>query len=193
MDGMIAEMLIRCVDDMKDVSRTGKWSIEAQIRAYDLLDAVADISDFQCVLGPAAIFCKEFETLEKTLNDAYDEQDLQSQMEMRLKPLREALAAAEGKAAEMAALHSCAAEAYETRQNKGVIAGYAALRRLRRMAGFRLEYRRLGNYVAKTFDLMNEAQAAFARAQQALFAADMSYKIRSGIYGDVRNRLIVNA
>lgn len=186
---MIAEMLILCVDDMKDVSRTGKWSIDAQIRAYDLLDAIADMYDFQRISGPATIFCKELETLEKTLNDAYDETDLRSQVEIRLKPLKEALTAAERKAADMACLHRCAVKAYETRHNKGVIAGYLVLRRLRRMAGFRLEYRRLGNYVAKTFDLMNESQVAYAHAQQALFAADISYKIRSGIYSDIRSHL----
>ena len=53
------------------------------------------------------------------------------------------------------------------------------------MAGFRLESDRIGNYVAKTFDLMNEANAECARAQQALFAANATYKIKSGIYSKI--------
>jgi hypothetical protein len=39
--------------------------------------------------------------------------------------------------------------------------------------------------VAKTYDLANEAQARFAQAQQALFAADMTYKCRPGVYHDI--------
>jgi hypothetical protein len=39
--------------------------------------------------------------------------------------------------------------------------------------------------VAKTYDLANEAQARFAHAQQALFAADMTYKCRPGVYHDI--------
>ena len=60
-----------------------------------------------------------------------------------------------------------------------------ALRDLRERAGFRLESHRIGNYVAKTFDLMNEAQARFAKAQQAVFAADVSYKVRPSEYSEI--------
>lgn len=66
--------------------------------------------------------------------------------------------------------------------------GYEELLRqseLRAKAGFRLESDRIGNYVAKTFDLMNEARMAYAGAQQALFAANVSYKVRAGIYADM--------
>ena len=59
------------------------------------------------------------------------------------------------------------------------------------MAGFRLESDRIGNFVAKTFDLMNEAQAAQARAQQALFSANVSYKIKSGLYSRIASALRV--
>lgn len=60
-----------------------------------------------------------------------------------------------------------------------------ALRDLRERAGFKLESHRIGNYVAKTFDLMNEAYARFARAQQAVFAADVSYKCKEGTYKSI--------
>ena len=65
-----------------------------------------------------------------------------------------------------------------------------ALKALRDRAGFKLESHRIGNYVAKTFDLMNEAQMRFAKAQQALFAADVAYKIRPGIYDKVYDLLV---
>jgi hypothetical protein len=63
------------------------------------------------------------------------------------------------------------------------------LRRLRSLAGFRLESDRIGNFVAKTFDLMNEAQSAQARAQQALFSANVSYKIKPGLYSRIASVL----
>ena len=69
----------------------------------------------------------------------------------------------------------------------------SALRRLRSLAGFRLESNRIGNYVAKTFDLMNEAQAASARAQQALFAANVTYKIKSGLYSRIASALQIES
>ena len=74
-------------------------------------------------------------------------------------------------------------------QTAGIFARRRALNELRERAGFRLEAHRIGNYVAKTFDLMNEAQAEFARAQQARFKADISYKIKLDSYTGIQNIL----
>ena len=63
------------------------------------------------------------------------------------------------------------------------------MRKLRALAGFRLESDRIGNYVAKTFDLMNEANAAFAKAQKNHFAANVSYKIKPGLYSRIAEAL----
>ena len=70
-----------------------------------------------------------------------------------------------------------------------IFARRRALRELRERAGFRLESHRIGNYVAKTFDLMNEAQARFARAQQAVFSADVKYKIQPDTYAKIYDLL----
>jgi hypothetical protein len=43
--------------------------------------------------------------------------------------------------------------------------------------------------VAKTFDLMNEAQMQFARSQQKLFANDVTYKLQPGMYGKIADIL----
>ena len=88
-------------------------------------------------------------------------------------------------AASAASLHEFAKEVFDIWQTQGIFARKRALKELRQRAGFRLESHRIGNYVAKTFDLANEAQARFARAQQALFAADVRYKIREDIYGEI--------
>ena len=96
--------------------------------------------------------------------------------------LKEAMNEARFEAASAASLHEFAKEVFEIWQTSGIFARKRALKELRARAGFRLESHRIGNYVAKTFDLMNEAQARFARAQQAVFAADVTYKIKPGIY-----------
>jgi hypothetical protein len=92
-------------------------------------------------------------------------------------------------AAAAASLHEFAEETFHTWQTSGIFMRKRALKALRERAGFRLESHRIGNYVAKTFDLMNEAQMRFASAQQALFAADAAYKIRAGICADIYARL----
>jgi hypothetical protein len=99
--------------------------------------------------------------------------------------MREDLNELRFKAAAAASLHEFAKEVWQTWQTAGIFARRRALRDLRERAGFRLESHRIGNYVAKTYDLANEAQMKFAHAQQLLFAADVTYKCRPGVYRDI--------
>ena len=114
----------------------------------------------------------------RALGNVYDEETLKQEAADRLKSYESALAEATCHVTKMTELHQCAKDTWDIWQNGGFIARQSALRRLRNLAGFRLESTRIGNYVAKTFDLMNEAQASCARAQQALFSANVSYKIK---------------
>ena len=185
---MPASYINQCLADMRAVAQAGRWTLEAQEHAYDLLDLIASL---ESPFAPEAVrsFCKEYDTLAPALDAAFDEQQLCIALDERLKPLKDAVALAENQAVKMTDLHECAKETFSIWQNDGMFARHRALRILRKKAGFRLEYKRIGNYVAKTFDLMNEARSSYARAQQALFSADISYKIRPGIYSEIRKRL----
>ena len=182
---MIAKELIQCIDDMRQVAQCGKMSLDAQIRAYDLLEKILDFP----VEGSVGEFCSEYMRLSDALAAAYDEAALENEAKLRLEPYEKALSAAAALSAQRAELHQCAKDTFEIWQNKGFIARQSALRKLRSLAGFRLESHRIGNFVAKTFDLANEAQAAQARAQQALFSANVSYKIKPGLYSGIASAL----
>ena len=204
---MISKELVQCTDDMRQAAQCGKMSLDAVIRAYDLLEKILDlpggaevgpadvysdtIATWCSYLGPAEEFCAEYARLSESLDRAYDEESLMEEAKVRREPFEKALAASAAHAAERAALHQCAKETFEIWQNKGFITRQSALRKLRALAGFRLESSRIGNFVAKTFDLMNEAQSAQARAQQALFSANVSYKIKSGLYSRIASALRV--
>ena len=196
---MPASYLNQCLADMRAIAQTGRWTLEAQVHAYDLLDIIASIepasheAQFSVAIPftPEAIlsFCKEYDSLEQTLSDAYDNEALLAIHTERVKSQKENMDKAEKKAQTMTELHECAKETFNIWQKDGIFARRRALRILREKAGFRLEYKRIGNYVAKTFDLMNEARTAYARAQQAFFASDVTYKIRPGIYAEIRKKL----
>ena len=171
---------------MRLIAHSGNWTLEAQVRAYDLLELLCDYA----IEGEvAAHFCKEFDLMAPSLDKAYNEVVLHALASQQLQPYKEALAKAEAKVAQLTDLHECAKSTFEIWQNKGLFARQKAIRILRQKAGFRLETKRIGNYVAKTFDLMNEARAEYAYAQQSLFSADMSYKIKPGVYADIRKHL----
>lgn len=198
---MISKELVQCTEDMRQAAQNGKISLEAQVRAYDLLEYIMDLPEGGSVgpadgymdtiatwcssLGPAEEYYSEYSRLASALESAYDEEYLIQLAKDVLQPLEEALSEASQLASERTALHQCAKETFEIWQNGGFFSRQSALRKLRALAGFRLESDRIGNYVAKTFDLMNEANAAFAKAQKNLFAANVSYKIKPGLYSRI--------
>ena len=198
---MISKELVQCTEDMRAAAQIGKISLDACIRAYDLLEKIMDLPDGGSVgpadvyadtvatwcssLGPAEEFCSEYRRLAPALDAAYDEAFLKAEAQERLRPFEKALEDAALRSARKTTLHECAKETFAIWQDGGYFARQRALRKLRALAGFRLESNRIGNYVAKTFDLMNEAMAAYAAAQQALFSANTAYKIKPGLYSRI--------
>ena len=176
-----------CVDDMRAASSGEKTALDAQIRAYDLLSDLLELKDYDGLgsleAGLVGEFCETYDP--DRMAAVFDLDALKSEAEARLEALRTAENEARFEAAAAAGLHEFAKETFETWNNGGIFMRRRALRDLRERAGFKLESHRIGNYVAKTFDLMNEAYARFARAQQAVFAADVSYKCKEGTYKSI--------
>ena len=194
------KLISHCIEDMKSVSRTSRQTLAAQCRAYDLLQLLSaraedalyrdDHSGGWVPDEVSRTFCETFLECAEILEEAYDETALRKELDFVLKPLQAAVAEARFEASSAASLHEFAKEVFDVWQTGGIFARRRALRELRARAGFRLESHRIGNYVAKTFDLANEAQARFAAAQQQLFKADVSYKLRPGIYGEIYRLLL---
>lgn len=187
----INALLDLCIEDMRAAAASGKITMKAQDRAYDAFTFLSEYGKDAEVEGKTK---EEFKTVYSeyagALEKAFDEEALKAETAAAAKVYDDALRNARFEAAAAASLHEFAKQTFETWQTAGVFARRRALRELRERAGFRLESHRIGNYVAKTFDLMNEAHARFARAQQAFFAADNSYKIRPGIYGMINSELL---
>lgn len=187
----LGEHMIRCTGDIG--KENGKMSLEAVVRAYDLLDLLLAeegrliLSDE--ITDAAAGFLAVYDEVSSGLDRRFDEAAVRAELAQCLVPLGEAMTEARFEAASAASLHEFAKDVYEVWQTSGIFARRRALRELRKRAGFRLESHRIGNYVAKTFDLMNEAQARFAKAQQSLFSADVSYKIHPGLYARIADVL----
>lgn len=181
-DTMLNELIRRCTADMESAGTSGESTVEALVRAYDLQEVLLDPGRYtEPESSVKAAYVDVYEKNRGTL-DGLDISILKTDLDNRLESLRTAMNEARFEAAAAASLHEFAKDVFDTWQNSGIFARRRALRELRERAGFRLESHRIGNYVAKTFDLQNEAQARFARAQQAVFAADVTYKLKPGLY-----------
>lgn len=188
----INTLLNACVEDMKNIADSGGFTLDAQVRAYDLFSELLDaesVSGMKPDKGSAEIYLNTYSALAERLSAAFSQEALVNAAKARLAPLERACTDARFEAAAAASLHEFAKETYQTWQTAGIFMRKRALKALRERAGFRLESHRIGNYVAKTFDLMNEAQMQFARSQQKLFANDMTYKLQPGMYGKIADIL----
>ena len=182
------DIIAGCTVDMQKVAASGKMTLEAQVRAYDLLQYLSEYG-VSVSVDAADIFCSAYEGCKDKLEAAYDADSLKDELGALLAPMRGSVNELRFEAAAAASLHEFAKEVWQTWQTAGVFARRRALRDLRERAGFRLESHRIGNYVAKTFDLMNEAQMNFARSQQKLFASDVTYKVQTGTYARIADFL----
>ena len=191
----LATAMLGCTSDIAEAADKKKISLEMQIRAYDLFDRLMETGwplssmSGSDSLKAAQVYCSRYDAIKEIVDAAYDEESLGIEVETLLASLRADMNNLRFEAASAASLHEFAKEVFDIWQTSGIFARRRALRELRERAGFRLESHRIGNYVAKTFDLMNEAQARFARAQQTLFAADVKYKIKPDIYKEIYNLL----
>ena len=192
MQSELSKLISECVNDMSALASAGKWELDAQVRIYDLLALLMDEVYAETVSAQdAESFIKEYGQVKEKLVAAYDQTALLNEVKARLAPLERACTDARFEAAAAASLHEFAKETFQTWQTSGVFMRRRALNALRERAGFRLESHRIGNYVAKTFDLANEAQVRFAHAQQQLFKANVSYKICPGLYSEIYRLLSV--
>ena len=149
------ELAAQCITDMIEVAKTGKFTLEAQVRAYDLLDFILSDSFAPADLeGWFEEFQKVYSANASALTDAYNQAALEQEAAESMKAYEDALKEARFKAASAESLHLFAKETFEVWQNSGVFMRRRVLKDLRDRAGFKLESHRIGNYVAKTYDLM---------------------------------------
>ena len=180
-----------CKEDMCNAIERGRISLDEQVRAYDLLNRLLEVGSESLEYADTALgaslysFRGAYEKAGDAVAVIADVAALMQEAESRMTPLQEELNEMRFAAASAASLHEFAKDVFEIWKTSGIFARRRALNELRERAGFRLESHRIGNYVAKTFDLMNEAQARFARAQQALFAADVRYKVKPDTYARI--------
>ena len=185
-NGAMEQLIEIYAAEMAEACKIQKLTLKAQISAYDLLQYLSE--EGVCIpCAEAQRLCELYEAYGSQLEALYDAASLKAELDAELAPMRNHVNELRFEAAAAASLHEFAKEVWQTWQTAGVFARRRALRDLRERAGFRLESHRIGNYVAKTYDLANEAQMKFGHAQQMLFAADVTYKCRPGVFRDIND------
>ena len=176
------------INDMVSIVEAGRWSLEAQVRAYELFEMLSDgASPFTA--EQTQEYISVYKANASALESLFDAEQLADEARAVLKVYEDELNEIRFKAAAAASLHEFTKDTYQKWQTAGLFMRKRLLKALRERAGFRLESHRIGNYVAKTYDLMEEARRSFQKAQQALYSHNVSYKCTSMLYGRIAELL----
>lgn len=205
----LTEQVRACESDIKMVISCGKIPLAAQLRAYDLLDALARYQPIGEQIGVLAAklekdeynavchnfhkaneaFCMIADSNSALLQKAFSTSELESAAASHLRPWEKQYERVSRRAQEAIELYNAADAAYKSEQNGNLLERWRSLRRVRKMAGFRLERKRIGNYVTKTYELMLDLQKELMAAQQQMHSHNVSYKCEQMLYPKISDIL----
>ena len=72
--------------------------------------------------------------------------------------------------------------AHKAQEEGGFMERWRTLRAVRKLAGFRLERRRTGNFVARTLELMQQAMLRAREAELIMYDHNVGYKCNPDVY-----------
>lgn len=198
-----------CETDIKNILAGKPLVLALQLRAYDLLDTIAQYQPLDEQIGllesqlvpnsPEEIIhnfkaaAMSFTTLANSnmakLESAFKESDLKSAAASYLRPWAAQYEKLQERANESIALYNAADYAHKCQLSGNWIERWQSLRKVRKMAGFRLEKKRTGNYVTKTYELMLDSQKELMAAQQQMHSHNVGYKCEQMLYGKISDLL----
>lgn len=203
------ESVKSCTADIFNIVKVGEFSILSQLRAYDMLENLSDPESFKAkvevlktLMGVDAVnkelldlslqiksYSNAYLKFAQDLDKIFNPDKMASLAKNYAKPWEKKYQKAKKEYEEAVELWELAKQTYEIYQRGNVIKKYFALRKLRNRAGFKLERDKVGNYVTRTFDLMQEAQTNMRNAELDKFNHNVEYKCTVQMYGKIQEGL----
>ena len=190
----LAAQVLQVKEDMEEIALNGQYPVVVLLRSYDLLEKLGNWEDMEYNMqqygkGESARF---YEALEQYCNSylangerlyaIMDMEQIKMKAAAYMGPWKrrhnEALEALE----KATALWEMAKVAHKAQLEGSFWEKWKTLRQVRKMAGFRLERKRTGNFVSRTFDLMQEAQTRAREAELKLYEHNVEYKCTPDSY-----------
>lgn len=127
-------------------------------------------------------YAEEFAVSGQRLMEVLDREVIARKAEGYLQPWKRRYEKAQGEYRKAVELHEAAKVAHQAQCEGGFVERWKTLRMVRKMAGFRLERRRTGNFVARTLDLMQQAMLVAREAELAMYGHNVGYKCNPDVY-----------
>jgi hypothetical protein len=201
LDERVLEQLCVMVDtvtaDIREIVASGQYPVVVLLRGYELLEVLQDTMPELQEKRPALAkleealleYRDEFERSGQSLMKVLDREVIARKAEGYLQPWKRKYEKAKDEYRKAVELHEAAKVAHQAQCEGGFFEKWRTLRLVRKMAGFRLERRRTGNFVARTLDLMQQAMLVARDAELAMYSHNVEYKCNPDVYMKINELL----
>ena len=188
-------------EDVKDIAQTGQYPVLTLLRGYDLLERLANWEDVMYnvekagkkSVGKENGAVEEFYAALEEYRQAYlahgeqlyavmDPQQIKMKAAAYMGPWKRRHNEALEELEKATALWEMAKVAHKAQESGNLFEKWKTLRQVRKMAGFRLEKGRTGNFVTRTFELMQQAQIRAREAELKVYEHNVEYKCTPDSY-----------
>ncbi len=222
MKNVIAGLVDAVAEDMRSIVETGQYPVVVLLRAYDLLELLQDmqlgrdgkllqdigsklsghkngleqsgeLSGERRLAEAVGKFREVYDRDGERLLQVLDPQVISQKAQGYLRPWQRRYEKANGEYRKAVELHEAAKVAHQAQLEGGLMERFRTLRAVRKLAGFRLERKRTGNYVARTLELMQQAMFVAREAELAMYSHNIEYKCNPKVYeklNDLLNSLL---
>ena len=215
--GQLCAMVDTITADVREIVASGQYPVVVLLRAYQLLEVLQDAMPGLQDLGVMPIplkagavqmqeklqevgtvaklqeallgYAEEFARSGQRLMEVLDREVISQKAEGYLRPWVRRHEKAQGEYKKAVELHEAAKVAHQAQCEGGFVERWKTLRMIRKMAGFRLERRRTGNFVARTFELMQQAMFVAREAELAMYSHNIEYKCNPDVYMKINELL----
>ncbi len=175
--------------DMVEIAATGQYPVVMLLRGYDLLEQLGDWENVKYNVGESEDFYKALQGYRESylvhgeqLYAVIDMEQVRMKAAAYMSPWVRRHKEARQELDKAAELWEMAKVAHKAQEEGSFWEKWSTLRRVRKMAGFRLERGRTGNFVSRTFDLMQEAQAKARQAELEMYGHNVAHKCTPDSY-----------
>jgi len=194
MNNNLAAQLEQVRVDMVEIASTGQYPVVILLRGYDLLEKLGDWENVEYNLQQySKEDIKAFKNAVNSYREAYiangeqlyavmDMEQIRMKCSAYMSPWVRLFKEAKRELEKATALWEMAKVAHQVQQEGGLWEKWRTLRQVRKMAGFRLERKRTGNFVTRTFDLMQQAHSKAREAELKMYEHNVEYKCSPDTY-----------
>ena len=190
----LASMVRQVKDDIVEMAESQQYPALVLLRGYDLLECLSDVDKVKFYMGEVDVVSGDsFLAALQEYRQCYLDHGEKLYITMDMVQVKMKAAAYMGpwkkrhndaleevrKAEELLEM---AKIAHKAQEEGGFWERRRTLRAVRKMAGFRLERKRTGNFVTRCTDLLHEAQIKARNAELNLFAHNIEHKCSPDTY-----------